>query len=266
MAPIPRITLHRFVWTYFQANLQGALEYRIGFISQMLAMLINDAMWLLFWTAYFSKFPLVAGWGRTDIIMLWAVVAAGFGLATTLCGNLFRVAGMIVRGELDAYLTLPKPVLPHVLISRMSLTAPGDVLFGFLGFGFLVHPHPMQWTLFTLFTVTTALIFVGFALLTQSLSFWLGNAEGFSGQLINAMISFSTYPTAIFRGTVKVLLFTVLPAGFVSYVPVQLLRDFSWPLFAGLMAFAGGILAAGWLVFTLGLRRYESGSLLQMRG
>src|SRR5215210_3087871 len=99
----------RFVGHYLTANLQGALEYRVSFMSQVFAMLINDMIWLIFWLAYFGSFPLVAGWGRSEIVTLWAVVAAAFGVATTICGATFRLAGMIARGELDFYLALPKP-------------------------------------------------------------------------------------------------------------------------------------------------------------
>lgn len=255
----------RFVSGYMAANLQAALEYRFSFVSQVFAMLVNDCMWLIFWLAYFGKFPLVAGWGRDEIVMLWAVTAAGYGLATTICGNIQALAGLIARGELDFYLALPKPVLPHALISKMHLTAPGDILFGLLVFGLIVRPSATQWLLFVLFMLTTALIFVGFSVITQSLSFWLGNAEGLAQQFSNALISFSTYPTVIFNGAIKWVLFTIIPAGFIAYLPVQLLREFSWPLLAGLLLFAIGIAAAGGLVFRAGLRRYESGNLVLMR-
>ena len=237
----------RFVVGYINANIQGALEYRASFAGQIFAMLINDLMWLVFWLAYFGKFQLVAGWGRDEIVMLWAVCAAAFGIATTLCGNMMRLAGFITRGELDFYLALPKPVLPHMLISRMSLTAPGDVLFGVLVFGFLIQPSAGQWATFAVCSLTGASIFVAFTVATQSLAFWLGSAEGLSQQLVNALLSFSTYPTVIFRGAVKAALFTVLPAGFIAYVPVQLLIDFRLPLLGGLLAFtAGAALSAGW--------------------
>jgi ABC-2 type transport system permease protein len=255
----------RFVWGYVTANIQSALEYRLSFASQVFAMLLNDLMWLIFWLAYFDTFPLVAGWGRNEVVMLWVVVAAGFGLGTTLCGNVFRLAGMITRGELDVFLSLPKPVLPHALISRMSLTAPGDIAFGVITFGVIVQPSAMQWLLFCVFTVTTALILVAFGVITQSLSFWLGNAEGLAQQMTNALISFSTYPTVIFSSTVKLALFTIIPAGFIAYVPVQLLREFAWPLFGGLLAFTIGMIALAVVVFRYGLRRYESGNLVLMR-
>src|SRR3712207_1580262 len=90
-----------FIRRHILANLQGALEYRTSFVSQVMAMLINDAIWLIFWLAYFTSFPLVAGWGRDDIVTLWAVIAVAFGAAASLFGGAFRIAGMIVRGELD---------------------------------------------------------------------------------------------------------------------------------------------------------------------
>jgi ABC-2 type transport system permease protein len=250
---------------YLRVNLQSALEYRVSFVSQIFSMLLNDLLWLFFWLFYFGRFRLVGGWGRQEIVTLWAVVAVGFGLATALCGNLFRIAGIIVRGELDLYLSLPKPVLPHLLISRMSLTALGDIAFGVLVFGILTRPSPAAWLLFVLFTITTASVFIGFGIITQSLTFWLGNGEGVAQQLVNAMISFSTYPTIIFHGWVKVALFTVIPAGFVAYVPVRLLQQFSWGWLVGLLAFCAGILGGAGLVFHTGLRRYESGNLITIK-
>src|SRR5919202_670769 len=255
----------RFAGRYVAANLQGALEYRVSFVSQVGAMLINDLIWLIFWLAYFTSFPLVAGWGRSEIVTLWAVVAAAFGVATTLCGATFRLAGMITRGELDFYLALPKPPLLHMLISRMNLTAPGDVLFGILVYWLLLRPSLHQIVLFALFMLTGAVIYVAFGIITQSLAFWLGNAEGLGQQLFNALISFSTYPTVIFHGLIKALLFTVIPAGFIAYVPVQLLRTFSWPMLGELLLFMAAIAGAAVLVFHAGLRRYESGNLILMR-
>ncbi|MBA3945754.1 MAG: ABC-2 family transporter protein [Herpetosiphonaceae bacterium] len=197
----------RFIWGYLLANTQGALEYRLSFVSQVFAMLLNDVIWLVFWLAYFTRFPLVAGWGRTEVVTLWAVTAAAFGLATTICGNATRLASIIARGQLDVYLPLPKPVLLHVLISTMSLTAPGDVAFGLGAYLVIIQPRPSQLGLFVLCMITGAVLVVAFTVLTQSLAFWLGNAEGLGAQLVAALINFSTYPTVIFNGIVKVALF-----------------------------------------------------------
>lgn len=264
-SPKPHHSYPRFIWGYVMANVQGALEYRLSFVSQVFAMILNDLIWLIFWLAYFGSFPLVAGWGRNDVVTLWAVVAVGYGLGTGLFGKAPYLASVIARGQLDVYLSLPKPVLLHTLISQMNLTAPGDVLFGVAAYAWIVRPSLPQFAIFSLCVITSALLFVAFIVLTQSLAFWLGNAEGLAQQCLNALINFSTYPTVIFSGIVKAALFTLIPAGFISYVPVQLLRSFSWSSFAGLLAFTAGFVAIAVAVFYRGLRRYESGNLVMIR-
>ncbi len=256
----------RFFGHYVQANFLIALEYRATFISQIAGMAINDSMWVTFWWIYFTRFPVLSGgWGIADVLGLWAVAAVGFGLCVACCGNALRLAAMISQGDLDYYLALPKNVLMHVLVSRMEVNGWGDVLFGTGVFILFLHPSPARIGLFLILAVCSAVIFLAFNILWQSLSFWLGNAEGLATQMWNALLTFTTYPSSLFQGLVRVLLFTVLPAGFLSYIPVQLLRQFDPAWFAAEVAVAGGVLVVAVWVFYRGLRRYESGNLLILR-
>jgi ABC-2 type transport system permease protein len=113
--------------------------------------------------------------------------------------------------------------------------------------------------------VLATAIFISYAVIANSLAFWLGNASALTNQLQGTLILFSTYPSALFSGPVRVLLYTAIPAGFVAYVPVRLLREWDWTLAAGLGAVAVGSVALASGVFYRGLRRYESGNLLAMR-
>ena len=61
------------------------------------------------------------------------------------------------------------------------------------------------------------------------------------------------------------MLFTFIPTGFISYVPLQLLRSFSWSMLGGLLLFTLGAAILAVFVFQAGLRRYESGNLVLMR-
>jgi ABC-2 type transport system permease protein len=262
-----RILAHaRFFGHYVQANFLIALEYRATFITQILGMMLNDAMWVTFWWIYFARFQVLGGgWSITDVLALWAITAVGIGICTACCGNALRLAGMISLGDLDYYLALPKNVLLHVLVSRMDVTAWGDVLFGMGVFVLFLHPSPDRIVLFLTLALCGAVIFLAFNILWQSLSFWLGNAEGLATQMWNALITFTTYPASLFQGLVRVLLFTLLPAGFLSYIPVQLLRQFDPLWFLGEVAVAVGALAVSVWVFYRGLHRYESGNLLILR-
>jgi ABC-2 type transport system permease protein len=58
----------------------------------------------------------------------------------------------------------------------------------------------------------------------------------------------------------------VIPAGFTSGLPVEALRTMNLEFVALTVLGSLAVLGAGILVFYLGLRRYESGNLLEMRG
>jgi ABC-2 type transport system permease protein len=256
----------RFAAHYVKANFQIALEYRVSFWAQVFAMVINDAMWIAFWGLFFRRFPVVQGYGFQDVVLLWAVVALAFGLTAGLCGNAWRFGSQVAQGELDFFLVLPKPVLLHLVVSRMSVSAWGDVLFALGLFLALVRPQPGHLALFLVLAVTSAAIMTAYAVVVNSLAFWLGQAEGLAREFTSALIIFSTYPSALFSGAVKVLLFTAVPAGFVAYVPVELLRSWDWSRAALLAGATAASLLLAATVFRAGLRRYESGNLLAMRG
>jgi len=256
----------QLIWGYLRHNLMSAMAYRGAFFLQVAGMLLNDAMLLFFWWVLFERLPTLRGWDLAGVMTLYGIVAFGFGAATVVCGNAFLVARVIASGNLDYYLALPADPLVHLLVSRMSLPAWGDLLFGLVVF---LAATPDQWAslpLFLLLGLLAGLVLVAFSVLVGSLAFWVGSADNLAAQAINALITFSLYPVEIFPGVVRVLLYTLIPAAFVGSMPAGLLSDFSWERLATLVAFTAGItLVARW-VFRWGLRRYESGNLVTVRG
>lgn len=251
---------------YVRLNLNAHLEYRGAFITQVTAMILNNTIWIVFWCLFFTRFPVLRGWTIQDVITLWAITSAGFGLAHAIYGNAWSLTNLIVQGQLDVWMSYPRTLLPHLLLGQMNATSWGDLLFGYGVYVFFVKPDILHFGLFAVLTVSAAALFVGFSVLTGSLSFYLGNSEGLTQQWRNSLITFSTYPPTLFEGWVKVLLYTLIPAGFVSYLPVAALQEVS--LVQTLLAVVGStlVLLIGVGVFYYGLRRYSSGNLMNMRG
>jgi ABC-2 type transport system permease protein len=71
----------------------------------------------------------------------------------------------------------------------------------------------------------------------------------------------ASYPADVFAGATKVLLYTAVPAAFVSGVPAELVDDFDVGDATLMLGVAGLFAALGWGTFTAGLRRYSSGSV-----
>ncbi|MFD0715170.1 ABC transporter permease [Paenibacillus sp. GCM10027626] len=255
-----------FLCACWKVNLASALEYRMSFFLMAGMMFINNLMWLFFWSLFFQRFPVVNGWELTDVMMLWAVSAGGFGWVSIFFGNFSRLAELIANGQLDVYLSQPKPVLLHLLVSRMSLTAIGDFLFAIAIYCWVGEHTVRGMALFALSLFISGLLFLSVMVLVGSLSFFVGNAEGVVQQTFNSFVALTTYPASIFKGWAKIILFTVFPAGLISSLPIGLLREFD-PVFTAaaiggtLLFFAGAM----WL-FHLGLRRYASGNAMLLRG
>lgn len=200
-----------------------------------------------------------------DVLVLFSISASGFGLAVMFFGNSMRLSTLIQEGQIDYYLSLPPNPLLHILMSRMIFSGLGDLIFGLLLFLFFTEIDPTKVVLFFLFVPVSACIFVSFFVIVHSLTFFAGSAEGMSNFLSEALLTFSLYPESLFSGGIKIILFTILPAGFVSYLPVALLKEFSWWPFWALVGFAIGLAILACKVFYSGLLRYESGNLISPR-
>jgi ABC-2 type transport system permease protein len=255
----------RFVGAYAVANTQAAMEYRAAFWMQILSMAASDSLWLFFWWTYFRQFPLTNGWQSSDIIVIWAVAACGFGISASIFGNAQQLASLIMTGGLDAYLGMPRYALLHVCIAATNPAAWGDIFFAVGAYLLFVRPDLFHIALFVLLALLISCIFTAFLVILCSLAFFLGNTEGLAQQMFGALISFGTYPLNVFHGAIRVLLFTVIPAGFISFVPLQLLHRFTWPLLGAMIAAVAVLVLIAVGLFELGLRRYESGNLLGMQ-
>ena len=241
------------------------MEYRVSFISQVVFMFLNDLIFLSIWWIFFNRFREVKGWAMGDIILLFAVAATAFGMGVVIFGNAARLSQVVREGGLDYYLSLPKDPLLHTLVSRMNISGLGDAIFGVAIFFLSGEVSPVKFAIFVGTAIVSTAIFTSFMVIVHSLSFFIGNSEGISNLMTEAILAFSLYPRSIFTGVAKIILFIIIPAGFVSYLPVSLIKEFSYPVLAGYLAFAVGIVFLARWVFMKGLKRYESGNLVVAR-
>jgi len=246
---------------YIRMNFLTAMEYRASFLIQVFGMVLNDVALLFFWWVLFQKVNIIKGWDIKDVFTIYAIVASGFGLATGIFGNITRLPLMINRGELDHYLTLPKSPLFNILISKMSFSAWGDVLFGIAVFIFLVHGSFLNLLLFILVSIISGLIFVSFLVMLSSLTFFFESGEQLAEELTEAVISFSLYPSSIFPQEIKIILFTFIPAALIGYLPAIIVKSFSLRSFLLLLLFLAVFMVLGITFFYRGMHRYASGSV-----
>ncbi|MDP1693954.1 MAG: ABC-2 family transporter protein [Candidatus Woesearchaeota archaeon] len=253
----------KFIWSYVKINIQSGMEYRWNFMLQVVSMFLNDIIWLVFWYIFFKKFPIINDWGFIDILLMYAVLTVSVGIAGVVFGNYLEIARIIKNGGLDFYLSLPKSELMHLLVSNCRFTALGDLIFGFIiAIGFI---SPIKWPLFILLCTLATIIVVSFSVILGALSFFIGSSTELSRNGIFGLYATSSYPFSIFQGMTKVILLFIIPAGFVTGVPVALLKTFNWTQLGYMILFTIVLAVLARILFRKGIKRYESGNAIVAR-
>jgi len=254
----------KFLLAVWKANLQSVMEYRVAFFLQVFGMMINNGIYFLIWVIFFDRFKEVRGWGLNDMFVTYGIVASGFGLVSMLFGNAFNLGDVIAKGRLDYYLSFPRPVLLHTLASRSIASGFGDFSYGILSYALSGQYSWDGLGRFMVGTLCAAAIFAAFLILVQSLAFWIGNSSYLSSLAINAIITFAIYPITLFDNSAKLILFTLIPAAFMGALPAEFVRGFSWVTLAEIFLGSLVFLTLAVAIFRLGMKRYESGSGIQV--
>ncbi len=226
----------------------------------MSVMVVNDVVWVVFWALLFHRVGDLRGWGFDQIVLLFAVLTTAGGVVLGLLNNVRRIGELAATGGLDAVLALPTSPLLSLMARRIETVNVGDLLFGIGLFVVAGDPTPARIAVFGFGVVCATLVLAGFLVLMGSASFVVSRNEA-SELGFHAILLFANYPVDIFTGYTRVLLYGVVPAGFVSTVPAKLIDDFSIGWAAALLAVSIATTGLAWLAFTLGLRRYTSGAV-----
>lgn len=244
-------------------NLMREMLNKVTFLTNIVFMMLNNATFIVQWIILFRLKEDIGGYTMNDVMLLWGLAASSFGLPRIFFDRIYKLPELIISGKLDAYLVQPKNVLLSVATSSTNVSAIGDLLYGIVIlciFSFSIK----NFILFIFFTVTGSVITTAFALLMGSLSFFV-RMDVFGGNMINIMVSFSTYPDGIFKGAARFLIYFIVPTGMAIYMPVHIIREFDVKKLLIMLGYTVFITAFAVFTFYRGLKRYSSSSLMEAR-
>ena len=174
------------------------------------------------------------------------------------------VSDTITDGKLDAFIVLPKDILLSVITTNVSVSAIGDILYGYI----MLIIYGITFANFLTFTVLIicgGLILTSISVIFSSFSFYIRKADLVSDTANSLMVNFATYPDGIFKGITKVILYTIVPVGISTYLPVKTIIDFNIYNFLIVIILCIVIMTLAYMVFNRGLRKYSSSNLMISR-
>ena len=245
-------------------NIMKQMVNKVTFITNILFMILNNASFILQWVILFSLKDEIGGYTIKEVLLLWGFAATVYGISHILFYKAFEMPDLIINGKLDSFLVQPKNVLLSVITSDTSISAIGDLIYGYICL--IIYGLTLRnLILFTIFSITGAIILTAFVILAGSVCFLIVKADTLTDSLTNMMLNFATYPGTIFKTGIKFILYTVIPVGIANYLPVDLMINFSLGGFAYIIVFTIAITLLAFYIFHKGLKRYSSSNLMNSR-
>ncbi len=250
----------KIFFEYVKVSVASSISLRESFLLQSFFMLLSNIIYFSFWMIYFNNFSAVKGWTLSDVACLYGIVSCAYGLFSVFLGGSRYLARMIFEGDLDSMLVKPKNLLIQIMGSRSVPSGWGDIASSIV---FIVASDYLTlWNLplIVLFIATACIIITSFSIILGSLAFWIGDSHMLSKQLFEFLLTFSNYPKSIYEGGVKLFLLTVVPSGFIGFVPIEVIKEFSIYKTVYIVAFSLVYFYIAVKIFYFGLSSYSSGN------
>ncbi len=237
---------------------------KVTFLSNVIFMILNNASFIIQWIVLFSLKEDFGGYTLKQVMLLWGLASGTYGVSRFFFKNAFSLSDLITKGKLDAFLVQPKNVLIQAITTDIESSAVGDILYSYIML-FLYGISIKSFLLFTLFITTGGIILTSVAVIFASISFWFSRADMISDTGNSLMTNFATYPDGIFKGVTKILLYTIIPVGFVNYIPIDILSNFDLYKLLSVLGITISLVILAFLIFNRGLKRYSSSNLMSAR-
>jgi ABC-2 type transport system permease protein len=246
----------RYFGLIARANLQGLRDNPLQGAVAAAGMLVQNVLLFASWIVLFHAVGSIRGWRLPQIFLLYGLVFFSEGLALAVTEGIRHLTRKLASGEFDLYLLRPRHALPQLFLDHCNTANLGDIACGVL---FLLIPAELTLSqmAFALGAgILLALLLVGVILLYQSLAFFFQGGGMLGDFLFNGIFYFSQTPQEGQGWLVRIVLFTVLPAGFTNILSIGMIEQRAPVLLALLAAATVTYLCLGWLVFNAGVRRY----------
>lgn len=249
-----------FYFCLLKTSIKASVSKRGAFLIESFLMIANNLIFFAIWWIFFRRFPDVAGWNFSDMILLMAVGTGSYGLMQVCFGGVRNLSKIILAGDLDPFLTKPKSILLHIAGSKSHSKGWGHLMTSVIltCLGGFAMPHTAG--LIFVSICCGGVVFASINIVAHSLPFWMGPVQTLSKKYTDVLFLLSLYPTNIYSGFLQIVMFTLLPAGVITFLPVEMLKEFNLFKLLFLILCASLFAAFSVCVFYLGLRRYESGS------
>jgi len=259
----------RLYLTLVESRVRSQAQYRGSFLLVAFVTFLGMATELVAVIFLLDAFGDIAGWGVSEIALLYGLAGIAFGLAEMVGAGFDMFPEMIRRGELDQLLLRPAGVFTQVMAADFQLRRFSRIGQALLALILALRWTSIDWTpekmlYLPLVILSGAIMFLAVFVLGATLCFWTVESVEVINTLTNGGSEMTGYPMSIYHDLMQRFFTFVIPLLFVSYIPALYLLDrperADWPGWIVLMppVAAACLVGVSYILWGVGVRHYRS--------
>lgn len=256
----------RYLWALLSITFKSMTSQRTAIMLRGVFALITHLIYFPVWYVMFSFAPSIGGWTLQHAFLGYGIAIACWGIVALTMYGLRTLPQQIDNGELDSYLTLPKPILLSAALSTSRNSGMGEVV---VGLGFIIFAgvkFHIDLTFMPLILLMGSITFASGILFFGSLGFWLKQFYASAEEIYFNYNLMASRPEPIFTGIIKIITLTLVPIGFITHVPIEFIMTHQYKFLFFSMVGTIGYAVFACAFFYAGLKYYESGNRFGVRG
>ena len=205
---------------------KSAMQYRSSLLMQVIAQFVMTGGEMLAVVVLLTRFRAVGHWGAGEIMFFFGVMQATFALTEMLGRGITSFAWFVQRGEFDALILRPRPLLVQVMVSQLDPRRLGGIAVGVIAMLVAGARLSIQWTLLKALllaevVVGSMLLLLGLFMIEATVSFFSVKSIEMVNVLTYGGRSACQYPVDVYPNVLRFLFTYLAPFAMCMHWPVS---------------------------------------------
>ena len=205
---------------------KSAMQYRASLLMQIVAQFVMTGGELLAVVVLLTRFRAVGHWGAGEIMFFFGVMQSTFALTELFGRGITSFPWFVQRGEFDALILRPRPLLTQVLVSQLDPRRLGSFLVGVAAMLTAGAQLSIQWTLLKALLLLevvlgSMLLVLGLFMIEATASFFSVKSIEMVNVLTYGGRSACQYPVDVYPGVLRFLFTWIAPFAMCMHWPVS---------------------------------------------
>lgn len=255
---------------FIKIRLKSIIEYRGSFLSGALAQFLSyGAEIALIWIMV-NQFQTINGWGPFEVMFLYSLNLISYSLAAFFLFNpCTQLSYMVRSGDFDEVLIRPLNSLLYLLTRSFNVAYVSHISLSIITMAVClvnlnIKLNLVNFVILIIIIISGAMIQGAMFLITAIPVFWIIDGGSLISLLYYNLKEFIRYPLSIYNKFIQILLTVVIPYGFISFYPSQLLlRKDDFLMFSSSLQYLSPVVGIIMILIALffwkiGVKHYES--------